>query len=381
MPADITHEQNDNYGLEPVVCEPCHALSDILRMRTVPALRELATLYGVKGVRSLKKEDLIRCIQEAMLTKEQLERILFTLGRTSWKFFQLAAAAGTYVIKGSKWQLYLALQEYVLIQAFTDGDKVTCVVPEEVRSIYQSLLGDGFQARKERDELIHSYACAAVNLYGVIQQNDLIALFNSQNGRKLSLEELHTVFGRHAVRAYGYARWKDYLINEGFWVNSDEDMLDLLDQISKVPRYIPAKRELIRYANPDYYEDTTYSRFLEYYLRTDAEMDEDTIAEVMQQVHDAIVLQAEMPTILDLLADYGVPMEQDELQIVAELIMEMASNTRLWFLNGHTQWELANMCEREQRRIESRAEKRVKIGRNDLCPCGSGKKYKKCCGR
>jgi len=23
----------------------------------------------------------------------------------------------------------------------------------------------------------------------------------------------------------------------------------------------------------------------------------------------------------------------------------------------------------------------AKIGRNDLCPCGSGKKYKKCCGR
>jgi preprotein translocase subunit SecA len=23
----------------------------------------------------------------------------------------------------------------------------------------------------------------------------------------------------------------------------------------------------------------------------------------------------------------------------------------------------------------------VKVGRNDPCPCGSGKKYKKCCGR
>ena len=23
----------------------------------------------------------------------------------------------------------------------------------------------------------------------------------------------------------------------------------------------------------------------------------------------------------------------------------------------------------------------VKIGRNDPCPCGSGKKYKQCCGR
>jgi preprotein translocase subunit SecA len=24
--------------------------------------------------------------------------------------------------------------------------------------------------------------------------------------------------------------------------------------------------------------------------------------------------------------------------------------------------------------------KKVKVGRNDPCPCGSGKKYKKCCG-
>jgi uncharacterized protein YecA (UPF0149 family) len=23
----------------------------------------------------------------------------------------------------------------------------------------------------------------------------------------------------------------------------------------------------------------------------------------------------------------------------------------------------------------------AKIGRNELCPCGSGKKYKKCCGQ
>lgn len=27
------------------------------------------------------------------------------------------------------------------------------------------------------------------------------------------------------------------------------------------------------------------------------------------------------------------------------------------------------------------ADKPKKVGRNDPCPCGSGKKYKKCCGR
>lgn len=30
--------------------------------------------------------------------------------------------------------------------------------------------------------------------------------------------------------------------------------------------------------------------------------------------------------------------------------------------------------------VESRPEAVAKIGRNDPCPCGSGKKYKKCCG-
>ena len=32
-------------------------------------------------------------------------------------------------------------------------------------------------------------------------------------------------------------------------------------------------------------------------------------------------------------------------------------------------------------KIKATIDTKVKIGRNDPCPCGSGKKYKKCCGR
>ncbi|RUM87312.1 MAG: hypothetical protein DSZ24_06470, partial [Thermodesulfatator sp.] len=34
-----------------------------------------------------------------------------------------------------------------------------------------------------------------------------------------------------------------------------------------------------------------------------------------------------------------------------------------------------------ERRPKREPIRRQKIGRNDPCPCGSGKKYKKCCGR
>jgi uncharacterized protein YecA (UPF0149 family) len=35
----------------------------------------------------------------------------------------------------------------------------------------------------------------------------------------------------------------------------------------------------------------------------------------------------------------------------------------------------------EEARVKPRDATGRKIGRNDPCPCGSGKKYKKCCGR
>ena len=42
------------------------------------------------------------------------------------------------------------------------------------------------------------------------------------------------------------------------------------------------------------------------------------------------------------------------------------------------QWDLkGNSIKREIQKQE----KKVEIGRNDPCPCGSGKKYKKCCGK
>jgi preprotein translocase subunit SecA len=43
--------------------------------------------------------------------------------------------------------------------------------------------------------------------------------------------------------------------------------------------------------------------------------------------------------------------------------------------------EQDNAPEPEQRSIEPIVNDQPKVGRNDPCPCGSGKKYKKCCGQ
>ena len=56
------------------------------------------------------------------------------------------------------------------------------------------------------------------------------------------------------------------------------------------------------------------------------------------------------------------------------------------WLYGLPQWN-AIFSEEEQKRLykeqkeSTTVRKEKKVGRNDPCPCGSGKKYKKCCGK
>jgi preprotein translocase subunit SecA len=42
--------------------------------------------------------------------------------------------------------------------------------------------------------------------------------------------------------------------------------------------------------------------------------------------------------------------------------------------------EAADQPQGEGARVKTIVREAPKVGRNDLCPCGSGKKYKKCCG-
>jgi len=43
--------------------------------------------------------------------------------------------------------------------------------------------------------------------------------------------------------------------------------------------------------------------------------------------------------------------------------------------------EAQQIPERERKKPETYRREQPKVGRNDPCPCGSGKKYKQCCGK
>ena len=82
----------------------------------------------------------------------------------------------------------------------------------------------------------------------------------------------------------------------------------------------------------------------------------------------------------------------EELQGLIHLVKEMANHTPLWILKGWTPHEIQHKVHKSASAIGNfpwqpgkgpgKKEQKAapKVGRNEPCPCGSGKKYKKCCG-
>ena len=76
-----------------------------------------------------------------------------------------------------------------------------------------------------------------------------------------------------------------------------------------------------------------------------------------------------------------------EVEIIPEKLFFNMLKADADYLYGLEQWETVlgeeKMVEIAKEYKQSRTVRRAtpKVGRNDPCPCGSGKKYKHCCGR
>jgi len=75
--------------------------------------------------------------------------------------------------------------------------------------------------------------------------------------------------------------------------------------------------------------------------------------------------------------------EEADKEELAALLIGFHNSLRMWILKGHTPEEIVsgNLDPKESEKGAGERHGRKRLGRNDPCPCGSGKKYKNCCLR
>jgi hypothetical protein len=240
----------------------------------------------------------------------------------------------------------------------------------------------------EMSQLIQ-YIIALSNLYGMVHKDKVVEIYNSQNEDQVSLvdvEEFISKPPKELEDVFIYPH-QDYFVHETILENDEFDLM--LRKKGNKPYYVPKKNELLKYVDGDYFEKTKQYNALLKYLKKNFFNPGDEEAEwLAEDIQGMCQFGVDFQTIFNSFDNIKISFKDiGQVNEVMQLVMELSNNIRIWENNGYTPHEIFEKFERPNLRslpdkpydFNETVVKKKKIGRNDPCPCGSGKKYKKCC--
>ncbi|MDR1328598.1 MAG: SEC-C domain-containing protein [Oscillospiraceae bacterium] len=374
---DILRQYNEDRAVKG---EPRRSLGDTLAAQSAASLRKLASAHKLRGYTKLNKEALIGELTARLTDPERLRDVFLTLHETEWSFFKKVSAAGELQRDDVFIASYRDLQDFGLVHTYLYGGHLYFVAPDEIRAVYDKVKKTDLSLERKYRWTMNLYAVAAANLYGVISLTDFAAIFNGQNKgqnkRRASVDEVFAVLLGYARLDSGYGIWNDYIVSDDLDLNDfDEVKARALEAASK-PRYIPSGNEFLEYADWGYYEFTPQILALKRFMERSLKLRGSDADDIIDELHVMFKSKPE-PDVPSMLSDAGIELSFSQTQEFLSLATDMSNNTRMWANNGYTPREL--LRETEKGSVQRPAEKTPRVGRNDPCPCGSGKKYKKCC--
>ena len=270
--------------------------------------------------------------------------------------------------------------------------------------------------------LLRKYFSAASNLYGIISLRKIFEIIDSQNPNLISKQDFikFAKIAQHECEGYYLLNteylsgskssipFMDYEIIDSTLIDIDVIRYRYLKKVQcKKPYYIPKRSIFILYADPFYYEPveevTSLHNFLNDTLHLEGDL-EDIVYSII--LFGRRCFNISFDTLLMRLSEQGIQItDKHVLDAFSQLFEKFCRQTRMQINRGHTPDEIALYrsaknsidCISKQRTFPIRTSSvsfvypeinkpsfplnHSKPGRNILCPCGSGKKYKYCCGR
>lgn len=236
--------------------------------------------------------------------------------------------------------------------------------------------------------LVHDYIISLGNLYGIVHREKVLEIYNQQNTNPIGLKTIGQIDSEKLRDSFIFVEGS-YFVHEAIIYFKDIDA-ELRKRTGK-PYYIPPKNELLKYKDEFYFEKTReYLAFLRYVTKRFMKGNRKRAIEICEDIQ--LICQDDFTPsqVFNRLNQLNIVFDnKDQVEAVLNLVMNVANNTRLWENNGFTPNELVdkqkkpvstNNISTTVNKDESPVlTKQRKIGRNDPCPCGSGKKFKKCC--
>ena len=253
------------------------------------------------------------------------------------------------------------------------------VLPNEIAALFNQLAADkSYQEKLEHNQKLFDIVLALVHLYGVYDVDQLIAVWNRHQSDVLTKEAAMDYLEKVGIRQ-PYFYFNGSLVIDGYFAD-EKEALTFYDKLNahNIPYFAPTGTELqlyaenkINLASPNYLNMRNYIQTKGY--------DSATEERILDEISKGAVLGTQPDKLYQTLAAVGLKfMVEDDVITFVQLFKELSEQTRKWGYRGLSPAEVLAMKEKNSTREPVTVKK---IGRNEPCPCGSGKKYKKCHGK
>ena len=119
------------------------------------------------------------------------------------------------------------------------------------------------------------------------------------------------------------------------------DIIEIQTQITK--KKIKLK-ELLKYADYNYYEENASKNKFKKYLKT-YDISNEMIEEIIMLISKTYRLGKEFIDIsIEMLEDYDVDVDMDNIKEILDFLNDIYNNTRVWSNNGWTPIEMRKNC-------------------------------------
>jgi uncharacterized protein YecA (UPF0149 family) len=350
----------------------------------VADLQDIRKKWQIKNISSLKKVELIQYLSEA---------IPFLLGIFISQFdkrriFLLKNIIANDGVMSAR-NVELEEMEYFhktgfMFTGFRNGDSVVMIPLDLLPSLGEIIQDETILANVKRNTEWIKITRGLLYYYGTVPRDRLVDLIEKYTPVRPDYLDFNRVifdameyYQEIHIDKYGYSYWEVV------------DPLDVLEEQASrknIDYYPFSKKQLLEAGETDYVERPKgYSQLLSLFTQEYRMPKQEAIA----LIEDCIIyvkLGNQPSQLLQYIQTQLTFESLEAVQRLMDALVLLMNNTREWYLKGYTSEEL---FEQEKKALLPLPEKkgevisletRQKIGRNDPCPCGSGKKFKKCCG-
>ena len=363
-------------------------LIDVLMSLTKTELDDIRINLGVGGTSSLKKQELADALVGAILNfaPNWLANIENEQYELLNKIVQSETCIKGDIITPSQVDY---LNSIGIVFSGSKDKEHYLFIPEELKEVFKNINSKSFKKKVLLNNETVRLATGILFYYGYLDYEQLYEMVTRIiNKKEISLERFVGVLINGSC-------WQDEIITLEFGaqhinVVNLEELIETQLEWSKEEFRPLSYEEIYQAGQPGYVVKNQQYLQMEKFLAEKLNVSAEEVNGFMQDIIIMIMNEETSAFIFDYMQDMIAIPNQKIAKQLSLLLLELYNSVNIFKLKGYTLNELDKMMGKTAKGlVVSKARGKDNVirvsfgektaGRNEPCPCGSGKKYKKCC--